>query len=55
MSMILSDRYELMPDNFQSIIKKTNLNLELYMDLYLNCLKIPKNSSGWEKMLSIID
>ncbi len=35
-SLELSDRYELMPIEFQELIPKTNTQLELAMDCFLN-------------------
>ena len=35
-SLELSDRYELMPIEFQELIPKTNTQLELSMDCFLN-------------------
>lgn len=56
MTMEVSDRYEAMPEDFQKIVRKSDLNLSMYMDLYLNSVsKIPKNSDGWKRVQGLIE
>ena len=53
--MELSDRYELMPDDFKNVIKKRHWNLELYMNMYLNTQGMkPRRTEGWERLNAII-
>ena len=54
MTIELSDRYEYMPEDFQSVISKLDLNLELYINLYLNSSKKPKHTTAWDKIYGII-
>ena len=55
MSLELSDRYEQMPEEFTNIIRKSDLNLEIFMDLYLNTANLkPRHSTIWDKVYSVI-
>ena len=54
MTMELSDRYELMDEDFKRVIKKTEVNLELYMNIYLNAIKKPRATNGWDRIMGVM-